>query len=103
MLYDPHTEQPPEIHIDRNGHVTTPEHQDAVGNILGKLGIAWAGFFAGISLSDLVLIATLIYTCIQTGVLIWEKIIKPWRRTAKYRKLGLTPPESKPIPLNSGD
>lgn len=48
---------------------------------MGKLGIVWAGFITGISLSDLVLFATLVYTVLNIGVLVWERIIKPWRAT----------------------
>lgn len=103
MLYDPRTKQLPKIRIDKDGHVSTLDHQDAVGNIMGKLGIAWVGFFAGISLSDLALLATLVYTSLQIGILMWEKVIKPWRRRRYVRHTGKSVPETSPAPLNSGD
>ncbi|WP_328277777.1 hypothetical protein [Sphingobium sp.] len=34
---------------------------------------------AGIGLSDWVLISTLIYTVMQAGWFVWEKLIRPWR------------------------
>lgn len=34
---------------------------------------------AGISLSDWVLISTLIYTVMQAAWFMWEKLIRPWR------------------------
>ena len=103
MLYDPRLHKPVQIHIDKDGHVSIEDSSEAAGNIFGKIGIAWAGFFAGIELSDLVLLATLIYTCAQTCVLLWEKVIKPMRKSRRAVRTGKPIPETSPAPLNSGD
>jgi hypothetical protein len=52
---------------------------ESVGTILGKISIVWAGLFAGISLGDVVLVATLIYTLLQIGLAVYERIIRPIR------------------------
>jgi len=58
---------------------------ETTGNIVGKLGIVWTGFFAGIKLGDLVLLATLVYTVLQIGLLVYERIIKPIRAAREVR------------------
>ena len=63
---------------------STPE---PLGNMLGKLGIVWTGFLAGIKLGDLVLIATLIYTLLQISVLVMERIIRPFMAAHAAEKL----------------
>jgi hypothetical protein len=50
---------------------------EPMGPALGKISIIWAGFFAGITLGDLVLFATLVYTILQTCLLVYERIVKP--------------------------
>ena len=57
-----------------NAAASAPE---PMGPALGKISIIWAGFFAGITLGDLVLFATLVYTILQTCLLVYERIIKP--------------------------
>ncbi len=44
---------------------------------MGKVGLVWTGFFAGISLGDWVLLATLTYTVIQIILTIVERVIRP--------------------------
>lgn len=63
--------------------VAAPE---PVGTILGKVGIVWAGLFAGIKLGDLVLVATLVYTILQIMMLIVERIIKPILAAREVRR-----------------
>ena len=58
-------------------HAVAASAPEPMGTVVGKLGIAWAGFFAGMSLGDWVLLATLIYTLLQITMLIVERIIKP--------------------------
>lgn len=54
-----------------------------------KIAAVWTGTLYGIKLSDLVLLATLLYTVLQIGVLINDRIVKPWRKARKLRALGL--------------
>ena len=60
-------------------NVSTEPTQEALGSMLGKLGLVWAGFFAGVSLKDAlqiaVLVATLVYTVIQCYILVRDKIL----------------------------
>ena len=56
---------------------TAASAPEPLGTILGKVGIVWAGLFAGITLGDLVLAATLVYTLLQITMLVVERIIKP--------------------------
>lgn len=51
---------------------------EPVGSALGKVGLVWGGLFAGLSLGDVVLIATLVYTLLQIYLLVSERIVKPW-------------------------
>ena len=52
---------------------------ESLGAALGKVGIVWGGLFVGISLGDIVLLATLVYTLLQIYLLVAERIVKPWR------------------------
>lgn len=72
-------------------HSIAASAPESTGTILGKLGIAWGGLFAGLTLGDLVLIATLIYTLLQTGLLIVERIIKPILAARRAAKISNTP------------
>ena len=67
--------------------VSTGPQQEALTSMLGKLSIVWAAFFAGVSLKDAlqiaVLIATLLYTSVQTWILIRDKILN--RRDRKKK------------------
>ena len=58
-------------------HAVAASAPEPMGTVVRKLGIVWAGFFAGMSLGDWVLLATLIYTLLQITLLIVERIIKP--------------------------
>lgn len=58
--------------------MSDPSTNHDVNSTMLKLGAVWAGTIFGIKLSDLVLIATLIYTVLQIGLLISDRIIKPW-------------------------
>ena len=53
---------------------------------MGKIGLVWTGFFAGISLGDWVLIATLTYTVIQIILTIVERVIRPIMAARAARK-----------------
>ncbi len=57
---------------------STAVQSESIGTILGKVSIVWAGLFAGITLGDVVLFATLIYTLLQIALTIYERIVKPW-------------------------
>jgi hypothetical protein len=61
----------------------TPE---PIGTIMAKVGIVWTGLIAGISLGDIVLFATLIYTILQTVMLVVERIIKPILAAREVRR-----------------
>jgi len=77
------------LHRSHDKDATVPMNYDAsgvimhnpepIGAILGRVGIVWAGLFAGISLGDVVLFATLVYTLLQIGLTVYERIIKPIR------------------------
>lgn len=49
------------------------EHHDGIGAAFLKVAVAWVGWLGGIKLSDLVLLATLIYTLLQIYFLIRNK------------------------------
>lgn len=80
-----------------DAHVTQPVSYDAnplatsapesVGTILGKVSIIWAGLFAGIKLGDVVLMATLVYTLLQIGLAVYERIIKPLQAVHEAAKI----------------
>jgi predicted lipid-binding transport protein (Tim44 family) len=59
---------------------------EPMGAVMGKLGVVWAGFFAGMSLGDWVLVATLVYTLLQIALAIVERIIKPILASRKEAK-----------------
>ena len=63
------------MHYESHSSVVLPP--ESVGTIMGKLSLVWGGLFAGISLGDIVLVATLVYTVLQTGLAVYERIIKP--------------------------
>jgi hypothetical protein len=67
-------------------HAVAASAPEPMGTVVGKLGIAWAGFFAGMSLGDWVLLATLVYTLLQITLLIVERIIKPILAAREVRK-----------------
>jgi predicted lipid-binding transport protein (Tim44 family) len=50
---------------------------EPLGAALGKVGVVWGGLFMGISLGDVVLLATLVYTLLQIYLLVAERIVKP--------------------------
>ena len=50
--------------------------------MLSKLGVAWIGFVAGIGLSDVFTIASIIYVCLNIYVLIRDKLFI--RRAVKH-------------------
>jgi len=66
-------------HTSKGTTVSTEPHQEALMHMLGKLGLVWAAFFAGVSLKDAlqiaVLLATLVYTSIQCWILVRDKIL----------------------------
>ena len=67
-------------------HSVVASAPEPIGTIVGKLGVIWVGLFAGLKLGDLVLIATLVYTLLQTCMLIVERIIKPlWALRAEHK------------------
>lgn len=68
-------------------HSVAASAPEPVGNMLGKLGVVWAGFFAGIKLGDLVLLATLVYTILQICILVMERIIRPFMAARAAEKL----------------
>jgi hypothetical protein len=51
-----------------------------------KLAAVWAGTLFGIQLSDLVLLATLFYTLLQIGIVLYEKIFRPLYIAYQERK-----------------
>ncbi len=61
----------------RNAVAEQAQTTTEIPGVAAKLGVIWAGTLWGIKISDLVLLATLLYTILQIGVLVWEKIVKP--------------------------
>jgi len=58
---------------------------EPIGTVVGKLGIVWAGLFAGMTLGEWVLLTTLVYTLLQISLLVVERIIKPlWALRAEH-------------------
>lgn len=51
-------------------------HDASWDGMVAKLSVMWAGFFAGISLSDLFTLASLIYVLLNIFVLVRDKIVK---------------------------
>lgn len=75
----------------------------AGASIPASAPIVWDGIIHGIKIADWLLLATLIYTVTQAGILIWEKIVVPiWNRkrtrVVSFRKT--TPMKRKP-PINT--
>lgn len=69
-----------QVSIGRKIEMTNTEQQSTeVTAAVAKITAVWAGTLFGIQISDLVLVATLIYTVLQICILVWEKMIKPWR------------------------
>jgi Phage holin T7 family, holin superfamily II len=58
-------------------HSVAASAPEPMGAVMGKVAVVWTGFFAGISLGDWVLIATLVYTLIQITLTLVERVIKP--------------------------
>jgi hypothetical protein len=56
-------------------------HDSSAEGFLAKLGVISAGWLGGITVSDLLTFASLVYVCLNTVVLIRDKILK--RRTEK--------------------
>jgi Phage holin T7 family, holin superfamily II len=67
------------VPLTHSDNVFTHQPPEAMGQIFGKVGIVWAGLFAGITLGDVVLFATLVYTLLQIVLTVYERIIKPIR------------------------
>lgn len=67
--------EPPHPHP----HLTDPQTTEIAGTVT-KVTAVWAGTLFGIQLSDLVLLVTLAYTLIQLGFLLYDRVIKPWKR-----------------------
>jgi hypothetical protein len=67
-------------------HSIASDAPEPMGAVMGKLGLVWTGFFAGISLGDWVLIATLTYTVIQIILTIVERVIRPILAAREARK-----------------
>jgi len=60
---------------------------EPMGAVMGKVAVVWTGFFAGMSLGEWVLVATLVYTLLQITLLIVERIIKPILAMRVRRKI----------------
>lgn len=73
------------MHYESHSSVILPP--ESVGTIMGKLGLVWGGLVAGISLGDIVLVATLVYTVLQTGLAVYERIIKPIHEMQKIARI----------------
>lgn len=58
-------------------HTVAASSPEPVGAVVGKVGVVWAGFFAGMSLGDWVLVATLVYTLLNIALLLVERVIRP--------------------------
>ena len=63
------------------------QHTDGAA-IAAKLAVVWTGTLFGIKLSDLVLLATLLYTVLQIGIVIWDRIVKPIMNRSKEKHSG---------------
>ncbi len=73
----------------KGSQVADPSTNHDVNATAMKIAAVWAGTIFGIKLSDLVLIATLIYTVLQIGLMVSDRIVKPWLAARKSRILGL--------------
>lgn len=49
--------------------------------LLAKLSVAWTGFFAGIQLSDIFTLASLIYVLLNIYVLVRDKVLVKKKHT----------------------
>lgn len=67
-------------------HITELD-PESIRTILGKLSVIWTGLFVGIYMTDVVLIVTLIYTVLQIGLTVYERIIKPIRALQKAARI----------------
>jgi len=80
--------------------VSDPSTNADVNTAALKLTAIWAGTIFGIELSHLVLAATLIYTVLQIGLIISDRIVKPWlasRRPILVDQDGHTKKEAKEL------
>lgn len=73
----------------KGNKVSDPATNHDVNSAALKIAAVWTGTFYGIKLSDLVLLATLLYTVLQIGVLLNDRVIKPWRAARRERILEL--------------
>lgn len=74
-------------------------HDSSLDGMIAKLTVMWTGFFAGIELSDLFTLASLIYVLLNIFVLVRDKIIKRKVDILKARESGTTGPGN----FSSGD
>jgi hypothetical protein len=51
-------------------------HDSSLDGMIAKLTVMWTGFFAGIGLSDLFTLASLVYVLLNIFVLVRDKIVK---------------------------
>lgn len=52
---------------------------DSLNAYMAKLITGWLALFVGLSLGDIATIAALVYTLLNIGFLLYDRIIKPWR------------------------
>jgi hypothetical protein len=52
--------------------------------LLAKLALAWAGWFGGVTLSDVFTLASIVYVVLNIYVLVRDKIIAPRKRKSSY-------------------
>ena len=78
--------------------MSDPSTNSDVSSAAIKITAIWAGTIFGIELSHLVLAATLLYTLLQIGLIISDRIVKPWlvsRRPVLVDAEGHTAKEAK--------
>lgn len=67
----------------KGNKVSDPVTNHDVSSAAIKIAAVWTGTLFGLKLSDLVLLATLFYTLLQIGILIADRIVKPWLAARK--------------------
>jgi p-aminobenzoyl-glutamate transporter AbgT len=61
-------------------------NDSSLEGLLAKLAVAWAGWFGGVTLSDVFTFASIVYVALNIFVLVRDKIVEPRRMKMHHDK-----------------